>query len=321
MGFRETKRRRLLLLTGAPPSSAIDEASCTVQGFDAAFRLLLGLDKADSDDDDNGGDEKEEAAVTWRALPFAQRPIPLVGAANISHDNEEEDTSFFSVAHLVEEDAWTQFCEQSLALYRRQTVGCDSLVSNEDETFCTDDQSASTLESLYPQTVSVDLIVGILSLSQARSVKTRWGKDLELVEVLVGDDTASSFAVTFWLPSPVVELRRQDVVLIQRVALRVFKGAVHGQSLARGVTKVTLLWRAGGGGCFSSSRLAATAAADDDEEKEYKGERGDDRRPYLQRTRVVRDWVLRFVGADVDAVRNKRLTTARSWDRPPDDTQ
>ncbi|KAM3498480.1 hypothetical protein MY10362_008201 [Beauveria mimosiformis] len=181
--------------------------------------------------------------------------------------------------------------------------------------------SAKHVISLQPQTITLNMIVGILSIAQPRSVTTRWGTTLSLVEVLLGDDTKSGFAVTFWLAREAMRagggecvllggggLRRQDVVLLQNVALHVFRGKVYGQSLRRGQTKVHLLWskRVDARACYSSRALNA---AGDDAGVEN---------PQIAKTRLVRDWVIRFVGADPEVKgRNKDDV----WDRPPDDTQ
>lgn len=114
---------------------------------------------------------------------------------------------------------------------------------------------------------------------------------MELMEVLAGDETRSGFAVNFWLfPSSqsamraVLEgLRPQDIVLMRNVALSSFNGKVYGQSLRRDMTKVHLLYRNRAdkddtGGCYGGSEL----------------DRGGN--PQLEKTRKVKEWVLRFVG-------------------------
>ncbi len=177
--------------------------------------------------------------------------------------------------------------------------------------------TAAQLLALHPQTITLNLIAGILSIAQPRTVKTRWGKTLSLVEILLGDDTRSGFSVTFWLADDsggnsdatartLHQLRRQDVVLLQNVALHVFRGKVYGQSLRRGQTRVHLLWRRrGSGGCYSSRDLAAG--------------RDDGGNPQLGKTARVRDWVLRFVGADSGL--DGKVDVLKGWDKPPDDTQ
>ncbi|OIW24868.1 hypothetical protein CONLIGDRAFT_73134 [Coniochaeta ligniaria NRRL 30616] len=174
--------------------------------------------------------------------------------------------------------------------------------------------SASYLIKAQPATVTVNLIVGIISLSTPRAIKTRWGGTSSLVEVLVGDETRSGFAVTFWLPSSAVEqselagLRAQDVVLLQNVALNVFMKKVYGSSLRKGTTKAHLLYRrkldrADVGGHYSSGDLASAGPGN----------------PQLAKTRRVWEWVLDFVGTG-PAVKGGRAPV-RPWDRPPEDTQ
>ncbi|TDZ59785.1 hypothetical protein CTRI78_v005079 [Colletotrichum trifolii] len=180
---------------------------------------------------------------------------------------------------------------------------------------------AAELLRLAPQTVTVNLIAGVISVSPSRSVTTRWGTELALVEVLVGDETRAGFGVTFWIPSNAkpataghcmpTELRRQDVVLLQNVALHVFKGKVYGQSLRKGLTRTTVLHR--------------RKLGEDDEGGYYRrkdlesGESGD-AHPQLVKTRKVRDWVLKFVGGE-ERPEVKGKQQKRGWDQPPDDTQ
>lgn len=171
--------------------------------------------------------------------------------------------------------------------------------------------SARRILALSPQTVTLNLIVAVISIAQPRTVTTRWGTTLSLVEILVGDDTKSGFGVTFWLSSDqatigqISKLRRQDVVLMENVALHVFRGKVYGQSLRKNLTRVNLLWRSEGGGYYQSRDLAQRAAA---------------KHPQQEKTRLVKDWVLHFVGRDSGAITRKRASRL-SWDQPPDDTQ
>ncbi|KAG7286177.1 hypothetical protein NEMBOFW57_008482 [Staphylotrichum longicolle] len=120
--------------------------------------------------------------------------------------------------------------------------------------------------------MTFNLIVGIISISQPRAVKTRWGATKYLVEVLVGDETKAGFAITYWLPynsvdeSPLAGLRPQDVVLVQNVALNVFNNKVYGSSLRKNLTKVHLLSRMkldpqDTGGYYSTSDLSFPGSA------------------------------------------------------------
>lgn len=155
--------------------------------------------------------------------------------------------------------------------------------------------NATYLNSIHPQTMTVNLIIGIISIPPPRGIKTRRGADVELIEVLAGDETKSGFGINFWLSSSqstegdmrsVLEgLRPQDIVLMQNVALSNFCGKVYGQSLRKGMTKVHLLYRnridkTDVGGCYGAADLAV----------------GENSHPQVERTRRVREWVLRFVG-------------------------
>jgi hypothetical protein len=175
--------------------------------------------------------------------------------------------------------------------------------------------SAAYLTKIQPQTMTCNLIVGIISIPQPKAVKTRWGTTKYLVEVLVGDETKAGFAITYWLPydtvdeSPLAGLRPGDIVLVQNVALNVFSNKVYGSSLRKSLTKVHLLYRRklddrDAGGYYSGSDLSYTRLA----------------HPQLEKTRRVRDWVLNFVGRGND---HQGPTNPRPrWDRPPaDDTQ
>lgn len=175
--------------------------------------------------------------------------------------------------------------------------------------------SAAHLLRIHPQTMTFNLIVGIISISQPRAVKTRWGATKYLVEVLVGDETKAGFAITYWLPydsvdeSPLAGLRPQDVVLVQNVALNVFNSKVYGSSLRKNLTKVHLLSRMkldpqDTGGYYSTSDLSFPSSA----------------QPQLEKTRRVRDWVLNFVGRGGQATGAAHARPR--WDMPPeDDTQ
>lgn len=123
--------------------------------------------------------------------------------------------------------------------------------------------SAAYLQSIEPQTMTVNLIVGIMALPLPRSVTVgrRWGREqeMQLLAMLVGDDTRSGFEITMWLSnnmpldeglahrsileSQIQGLRQGDIVLLRNVALSTYQGRVHGQSLRKDVTKVDLLYR------------------------------------------------------------------------------
>ncbi|ROW08266.1 hypothetical protein VMCG_03135 [Cytospora schulzeri] len=166
--------------------------------------------------------------------------------------------------------------------------------------------TARYLLSVLPQTITVTLIVGIISIAAPRTVETRYGTSKTLVEVLVGDETKSGFSVTFWLSSSsgaagagagggggggadpgggvLSGLRGQDVVLMQNVALNVFRGKVYGGSLRKDMTRVFLLYRGRRvddedvGGHYSNSDLVKAGKLKNQQQQQH---------PQLEKTKRV----------------------------------
>lgn len=113
--------------------------------------------------------------------------------------------------------------------------------------------SPSHLFRLRPQTMTINLIVGIISISPAKTVTVRRGNyTMDVIEMLVGDETKAGFSISTWLPAgktlhaikdemrqKVLKLRSGDVVLIERLALSTFRDQVFGQTLNRKATKNT----------------------------------------------------------------------------------
>jgi hypothetical protein len=168
-----------------------------------------------------------------------------------------------------------------------------------------DIQSAAYLQSIEPQTMTVNLVVVIMTLSLPRRVTVgrRWGRaqETQLLEMLVGDDTRAGFEITMWLSKDLQSkggmagrntlelqmqrLRPQDIVLLRNVALCAYQGRVHGQSLRRDVTKVDLLYRRQAHepddeGVYSSKKILEPAGQD----------------PVLKKAQRVRQWLMDFVG-------------------------
>lgn len=173
------------------------------------------------------------------------------------------------------------------------------------------------LNSIYPQTMTVNLVVGIISISEPRSIKTRRARQMvDLVELTVGDDTQSGFSINIWLPTEdeardrasgqptlqdqTLRLRCHDVVLATRVALNSFRGTVYGQSLRKGQTALDILHR--GAGTTSSRCL-----------QEH------------EKVQRVTEWILQFVPKPQFKTpgtrkRAKSDTQARHLESLPDDT-
>ena len=268
------------------------------------------------------------------------------------------------------EDVFTQYYEHSFALHENipssQIVGAESLdgsFTTEPEDFSTafptssqshpdaqltrskltsshlsdlkDMPNAAYLRSITPQTMTVNLVVGIISISQPRTINPRkGGPSIELVEMLVGDDTKAGFGINIWLPPPpslenahparqdvdilrtqTAHLRPQDVILAKTVALSSFRGQVYGQSLRRGVTTLDLLYRNALDGDDARGAFCAAEL-----------EQGAVDEPQLRKARDVRDWVMRFVGAAAGAlpsggtVSGSRVGGAKHMQALPSDT-
>jgi hypothetical protein len=161
--------------------------------------------------------------------------------------------------------------------------------------------TAQYIQSIAPQTMTVNLIVGVLAVHPPRRIVTRqWKTELDIVELVVGDETKAGFGVNFWLkpekPSAaknseadrlgrsLAALRPRDIVLLRTVGLSTFQNRVYGQSLRRGMTTVELLHRqavdmtdAVG---FYQDRILEDSSQDD--------------QPILK-TRRVRNWMFQFV--------------------------
>jgi hypothetical protein len=123
--------------------------------------------------------------------------------------------------------------------------------------------NADYLNSIMPQTMTVNLIVAVIEIRPPRRIVTRqWRRELDIVEAVVGDETRTGFGVTFWLPpsddaaahgcgddsgkdirTSLMRLRPRDIVLLRTVGLGCFRERVYGQSLRRGLTKIELLHR------------------------------------------------------------------------------
>lgn len=190
--------------------------------------------------------------------------------------------------------------------------------------------SADYLDSIIPQTMTVNLIVGVLGVHPLRSVVTRqWNRELDIVEVVVADETRAGFAITFWLAvqdqtvlsknasdslrETLAGLRPRDIVLLRTVALSSFQRRVFGQSLRNGITKVDLLYRqpveaTDAGGVYSTKAIMGG-------QDQLSGTQPS----VLMKVRKVREWLMRFVRKPTEATGDDEK--GASVVRLPPDTQ
>lgn len=189
--------------------------------------------------------------------------------------------------------------------------------------------NAAYLEAITPQTMTVNLVLGIISIPQPRLIKARRsGHMLGLVEMLVGDETKAGFGISIWcsdpqnlnekesvLQSQLGRLRPQDIVLARNVALSSFKGKVFGQSLRKDTTTLDLLYRnkvdaKDKGGAFRARELQDSESSN----------------VQVSKVKRVRQWVIDFVGAGTvlpQAGSTKKPGACRShqFQELPPDTQ
>lgn len=189
--------------------------------------------------------------------------------------------------------------------------------------------NARVIECMGAYKSRINMIVGVISISQPRKVPIRNdpGRKAELVEMVVGDETKSGLCVTMWLPREMrvnwqdgkqekpegrrSELRRtlknirpQDIILLQNVALGTWKGKVQANSLSD-VTKIDVLYRKKVDdeeqiSCYSAQNLRMATAKD----------------TQMLKVKKVRDWMADFLGEA--PVRGGRRKTRG---RLPPDTQ
>lgn len=157
--------------------------------------------------------------------------------------------------------------------------------------------TADYLQRIQPQTMTVNLLVGIISIAPARTVTTRkGGQDMDIIELTVGDETKAGFTISSWhraqdsqqayksedqSRTTLSSLRSQDVVLIERVALSSFRNAVFGQSLNRRATKNAT--------AFTILHKTHSLPADSAQQPCFP-------RAVENKLERVRDWVSSFVG-------------------------
>jgi hypothetical protein len=169
--------------------------------------------------------------------------------------------------------------------------------------------TAAYLQRLQPQTMTVNLIVGVITIDPPRTVTIRkGGYDMEIIEIMVGDETQAGFTISSWhaastdapsknadgLRKTLQSMRPRDVILIERVALSSFRGQVFGQSLNRkatnNTTAFTVLHRAHQSPADSVQQSTLSLAVENKRDR-------------------VKQWVANFVGP---AIKKRRAPSESS---------
>ena len=229
---------------------------------------------------------------------FYERSFALheeIPSSQIIHRGSSIDTSSFTDTEdtsLLSNGSIDVVSKQTLP---RSTLSFGHLIDLRDV------PNAAHIRSIEPQTMTVNLIVGIISVPQPRLITTRKARrKIELVEMLVGDDTKAGFGVNVWLHpngsglnesgirSEMAQLRLQDVVLMKNVALTSFRGKVYGQSLRKNATTLDLLYRNvldfdDRQGAYTAQELVAGRAKDS----------------CVAKIANVKQWAMSFVGTGI----------------------
>ena len=234
----------------------------------------------------------EESYAVHQDIPFSQIAV-------VSQQESQQGSDSFATTTSYGDS--TSFNSLASSSYPQSPIPPSGALHNLKEI-----PSATYLSSINPQTMTVNLIVGLISVPSPRDIHTKRGVAVQLIELIVGDESKTGFGINFWLPADtrnqhgqqqnqnpnqksleeiLRQLRPQDVVLMRNVALSSFRGRVYGQSLRKDVTKVHLLWRRRAdrldvGGCYGTGELES-------------GERGNQ---MLEKTRKVKEWAQKFVG-------------------------
>ncbi|KAE8146949.1 hypothetical protein BDV25DRAFT_161482 [Aspergillus avenaceus] len=251
------------------------------------------------------------------------------------HERSEISAQSLQIEDSMKESgSWADSTGTSIATFEGEEPAEFRLQIHGDITDLQDIPSVTYLNSIVPQTMTVNLIVGVITIRPPRRIVTRqWKTELDLVEVVVGDDTKTGFGVTFWLPSKdhsvtqghtndaqelrqtLGTLRPRDIVLLRMIGLSTFRERVYGQSLKKGITKIDLLHRqrvdvTDPGGIYSARSLRSmdrdSAAKNDDP-------------LLLTKVKKVREWNQKFVDITTDpAGGDVRKATKRGPILPPD---
>ncbi|KAK0942554.1 hypothetical protein LTR29_005975 [Friedmanniomyces endolithicus] len=200
------------------------------------------------------GDNNDNAVASQERLDFLQHSLALLANLDPSQIAAPEDTTVFA----------------STPSFATATTGISFLTTNDSSSYSATPPtkpasmqlkaditdlaripSADHITRIQPQTITLNLLAAIISISPPRTVtlRKRTGS-MDILELLLGDDSKAGFSITFWLTpvdsqtkqhhhqqddlrSELGNLRAGDVVVVRNVALSAFKGCVYGQSLSR----------------------------------------------------------------------------------------
>ncbi|KAJ6029453.1 hypothetical protein N7499_000601 [Penicillium canescens] len=133
--------------------------------------------------------------------------------------------------------------------------------------------------------MTVNLIVAVLAAPPRRVVTRQWKTKLDIVELVVADETKTGFGVNFWIkpekPHLSTAVKQGWPGHWQAFDPAILSYCVYGQSLRRGMTTVELLHR---------QAVDVTDAVGF-----YESIHSNIQNAPLRKTRRVREWMLQFL--------------------------
>ncbi|KAK0365019.1 hypothetical protein LTR91_021137 [Friedmanniomyces endolithicus] len=249
--------------THSPPAAKWRAISMRNPAHDATVPAPAGLPQTQFrslDHDDN-------AIASQERLDFLQHSLALLANLDSSQIAAPEDTTAFaSTPSFATATTGISFLTTNDSFFYSATPPTKpaSVQLKADITDLSRIPSADHITRIQPQTITLNLLAAIISISPPRTVNLRKRTgSMDILELLLGDESKAGFSITFWL-TPVEsqtkphnqnqqddlrtelgKLRAGDVVVVQNVALSAFKGCVYGQSLsrrfARNSTSVTVM--------------------------------------------------------------------------------
>ncbi|KAK1073573.1 hypothetical protein LTR12_017632 [Friedmanniomyces endolithicus] len=216
------------------------------------------------------GNNNDNAAASQERLDFLQHSLALLANLDSSQIAAPEDTTAFAstpsfatattgISFLTSNDS---FSYSATSPAKPSNLASTALQLRADITDLARIPSADHIIRIQPQTITLNFLAAIISISTPRTVtlRKRTGS-MDILELLLGDESKAGFSITFWLTpvdsqtkqrqqqddlrTELGKLRAGDVVVVRNVALSAFKGCVYGQSLsrrfARNSTSVTVM--------------------------------------------------------------------------------
>ncbi|KAL8958067.1 MAG: hypothetical protein Q9193_004803, partial [Seirophora villosa] len=150
----------------------------------------------------NTNDPSQQASSSEILTQYYEHSFAAHDTSQILATTSSPPSSSSSAASLPDESAADEDPDRLALLARFSATVTTDLCSM---------PTAAYLHSITPQTMTVNLLVGIIALPPARTITTRREKNrtVDLIEMIVGDDTRAGFGVNIWLP-PDPSLQQQQ---------------------------------------------------------------------------------------------------------------